>query len=192
MCTKNLHFHAENHLPLSDLWYDQYPLRRGEKQAKNRRFFPLFARDATDIFRIGNRRTGGVSRHDFALISYASLCSVINSWKLNWQHSFGFFRRKNVKHPQNALAIKFSAIDVTTKWCIRKLYKITRRFTSRYPNCDAAIARFVAGENVPKTAILRTFLTAMRQVFVVSQIGEKEVILRVERQLFRIHHFGVA
>ena len=96
MYTKKLYFDAENHLPLSDLRYEQYPLRRGRKRAKNHRLSPDFVRDAMDICRITNRRTGGDSTHDFALISYTSLFSHINCCKSNRQHNFGYFRRKNV------------------------------------------------------------------------------------------------
>ena len=96
MYTKNLYFDAENHLALSDLRHEQYPLRRGRKRAKNRHLSPEFIRDAMDICRIANWRTGGDSTHDFPLISYTSLFSVINSCQPSWQHSFGFFGRKNV------------------------------------------------------------------------------------------------
>ena len=96
MYIKKLYFGAENHLPLSDFRYEQYPWRRGRKRSKNRRLLPDFVRDAIDICRIANRRTGGDSTHDFALISYTSLFSHMNCCKSNRQHNFGFFRRKNV------------------------------------------------------------------------------------------------
>ena len=48
------------------------------------------------IGRRANRKTGGDYSHDFAVISYTSLCSVINSWKPNSQHNFGFCWRKNM------------------------------------------------------------------------------------------------
>ena len=96
MYAKKLYFDAENHLPLSDLRYEQYPRRRGRKRAKNRRLSPDFVRDAMDIYRIANRRMGCDSTHDFALISYTSLFSHIKCCKSNRQHNFGFFRRKNV------------------------------------------------------------------------------------------------
>ena len=44
-----------------------------------RRLLREFARDAMDICRIANRKTGGDSTDDFALISYTSLFSVTNS-----------------------------------------------------------------------------------------------------------------
>ena len=96
MYTKKLYFDAENHLPLSDLRYVQYPLRRGQKRAKNRRLSPDFVRDAMDICRIANRKTGGNFTDDFAFISYTALFSVTNSCQPSWQHNFGFFGRKNV------------------------------------------------------------------------------------------------
>ena len=96
MYTKKLYFDAENHIPLSDLRYGRYLLRRGRKRAKNRPLSQYFVRDAMDICRITNRRTGGDSTHDFPLISYTSLFSHIDCCKSNRQHNFGFFRRKNV------------------------------------------------------------------------------------------------
>ena len=67
-----------------------------------------------------------------------------------------------------------------------------RRITSFSPICDTTNARRVAGENVRQIAVFHTFSSATQRALVVSQIGEKEVILRIEMQLFRIHHFGVA
>ena len=67
-----------------------------------------------------------------------------------------------------------------------------RRSTSFSPICDTTNTSWVAGENVRKIAHFHTFSSATRLVLVVSQIGEKEVILRIEMQLFRIHHFCVA
>ena len=96
MYTKKLHFDAKIHLSLSDLRYDQYPCCGGRKRAKNRRLSAEFVRDAMDICRFANRRTGCDSTHDFALISYTSLFSHINCCKYNRQHNFGFFGRKNV------------------------------------------------------------------------------------------------
>ena len=96
MYTKRLYFDAENHLPLSDLRYEQYPLRCGRKRGKNHRLSPDFVRDAMEICRITNQRTGGDSTHDFTLISYTSLFSLINCCKYNRQHNFGFFQQKNV------------------------------------------------------------------------------------------------
>ena len=159
MYTKKLHFDAENHLPLSDLRYDQYLLRRGRKRAKNRRFWDVFARDAMRIGCIANRRTGGDSTYDFALILYTSLCSVINSWKPNLQHNFGFFGRKNVlNNPKMRSQLSFPPL---------------------------------MSQQSDVYAVFRMFSPATRQVLVVSQIGQRQVILRVE-QLFCIHYFGVA
>ena len=66
MYTKKLHFDAEKRLPFANLRYDQYPLRRGRKRAKNRWFLHVFAREVTGICRIVNQRTGGESTGDFA------------------------------------------------------------------------------------------------------------------------------
>ena len=67
-----------------------------------------------------------------------------------------------------------------------------RRITSFLPICDTTNTRHVADENVRKTAIFRSFSYATLRVLVLSQIGREEVILRIEMQLFRIHHFVVA
>ena len=96
MYTKKLLIDAENHLPLSDFGYDQYPLRRERKRTKNAHFWHVVARYAMRIGRMANRRTGGDFTHDLSVISYTSLCSIINSWKSNSLHNFGFFWRKNV------------------------------------------------------------------------------------------------
>ena len=96
MYIKKLHFEAKKHLLFSDLRYDQYPSRRGRKRSKNAHFWHVVARHAMRIGRMVNWRTGGDFTHDFAEILYTSICSVINSWKSNQQHNFGFFWRKNV------------------------------------------------------------------------------------------------
>ena len=67
-----------------------------------------------------------------------------------------------------------------------------RRITSRSPIYDETGTSCVAGENVRKTAMFVTFSSAVKRALVVSQIREREVIFRVEMQLFRIlHHFGL-
>ena len=67
-----------------------------------------------------------------------------------------------------------------------------RRITSFLPICDTTNTCRVADENVRKIAVFRTFSSVTHRVLVVSQIGRREVILRIEMQLFRIHHFVVA
>ena len=74
-----------------------------------------------------------------------------------------------------------------TKKCIPM-----RTITSFSPICDSINTRRVAGENVRKIALFHTFSSATQRVLVESQIGEKQVILRIEMQPFRVHHFGVA
>ena len=66
-----------------------------------------------------------------------------------------------------------------------------RKITSRSQICDAINTRFVASQNVRKTAILWTFSLATQRVLIASQIGEREVIFRIEIELFCIHHFRV-
>ena len=66
-----------------------------------------------------------------------------------------------------------------------------RKITSRSPFCDAINTRCVASENVRKIAVLRTFWLATQQVLIASQNGEREVIFRIEIELFCIHHLRV-
>ena len=66
-----------------------------------------------------------------------------------------------------------------------------RKITSCSPICDAIITRCVASENVQKIAVLSTFWLATKRVLIASQIGEREVIFRVEIELFCIHYFRV-
>ena len=66
-----------------------------------------------------------------------------------------------------------------------------RKITSRSQFCDATNTRRVASENVRKTAIFRTFSLATQRVLIASQNGDREVIFRIEIQLFCVHHFRV-
>ena len=66
-----------------------------------------------------------------------------------------------------------------------------RKITSRSLICDAINTRCVASENVQKIAVLSTFWLATKRVLIASEIGEWEVIFRVEIELFCIHHFRV-
>ena len=100
----------------------------------------------------------------------------------------GFFTRKNER---TAIAIKYLDIYHTPKWCIQKSFISMRKFTSLTPIFDAINAHCVAGQNVRKTAIFRTFSLATQRVLIASQIGEREVIFGLEIQLFCIHHFRV-
>ena len=66
-----------------------------------------------------------------------------------------------------------------------------RIFCSRSPICARSNARRVASQNVRKTRFFDAFSTAPRSIFVAPQIGDREVILRVGKHLFHIHHFFV-
>ena len=46
-----------------------------------------------------------------------------------------------------------------------------------------------AVKNVLQNADFRLFSTVVRRIFIASQIGEREVHLRMGFQLFHIHHF---
>ena len=63
-----------------------------------------------------------------------------------------------------------------------------RKITSRSLFCDLINTRCVGSENVRKIAVLRTFWLATQRVLIVSQNGEREVIFRIEIELFCIHH----
>ena len=65
------------------------------------------------------------------------------------------------------------------------------KITSHSPICDAINTRCVASQNVCYTAIFRTFSLATQRVLIASQIGGREVIFRIEIELFCIHHFLV-
>ena len=66
-----------------------------------------------------------------------------------------------------------------------------RKITSHSPFCDAINTRCVASENVRKIAVLRTFWLATQWVLIVSQNREREVIFRIEIELFCIPHLRV-
>ena len=66
-----------------------------------------------------------------------------------------------------------------------------RKITSRSPIYDAINTRFVASQNVRKTAIFWSFSLATQRVLIALQIGDREVIFRIEIELFCIHHFSV-
>ena len=83
MYTKKFYFDAKNHLPFSVLRFDQYPLRRNRKRAKNSRFTHVLARDATGIDRIAKRRRRGDFSHRNTTFLYTSLWWVINIQILN-------------------------------------------------------------------------------------------------------------
>ena len=83
MYVKLLQNQAYNHLPFSDLPYDQYALRGGRQRAKNEHFSLVVALDATGIDRIQNRTTGGGSPRRSAIILYTSLWCGINIHILN-------------------------------------------------------------------------------------------------------------
>ena len=67
-----------------------------------------------------------------------------------------------------------------------------RIITSRFPICHTTNTHCVVGDNVAKTGIFRTLLPATQRVLVVSKIGQREVVLHVEEQVFCIHHICVA
>ena len=66
-----------------------------------------------------------------------------------------------------------------------------RKITSRSPFCDAINTRCVESQNVLKTVFFRTLSLATQRVLIASQNGEREVIFRIEIELFCIHHFRV-
>ena len=78
MYTKKLPFNTENQLLLYDVAYDKCPLRCGRQHSKKAHFWHIVTRSAMCIGRMADRRLGSECRHDFAVILYTSLGSVIN------------------------------------------------------------------------------------------------------------------
>ena len=72
MYMKWLQKHANNHLPFSDLPYDQYALRGGRQRGKNRHVSYVIARNTTGIGRIQNQTTEGGSSRRRASFFYTS------------------------------------------------------------------------------------------------------------------------
>ena len=69
MYMKLVRNHANNHLPFSDLPYDQYAFHGGRQRGKNRHFSYVIVRDPTGIGRIQNRTTvGGSSRRSASFL----------------------------------------------------------------------------------------------------------------------------
>ena len=86
---KLLRYHSNNHLPLSDLPYDQYALRGRWPCGKNRYFSYVIVRDATGIGRIQNQTTGGGSSRRRASFLYTSYLRgikihILNCWR-SWK-----------------------------------------------------------------------------------------------------------
>ena len=88
---KLLRNHANNHLPFSDLPYEQYTLRGGRQRGKNRHFSYVIARDATGIGHIQNRTTGGGSSRRRASFLYTSHLRGIKIHILNYRRSLEKF-----------------------------------------------------------------------------------------------------
>ena len=66
-----------------------------------------------------------------------------------------------------------------------------RRISSRSPIRDPGNSHGGAGQNVLKTAVFSTFSLATQRLLLGTRIGDREMIYRIEMQLFRIHHFCV-
>ena len=67
-----------------------------------------------------------------------------------------------------------------------------RKITSRSLIYHTTNTHCVAGNVMSKIRMLWAFSPTTRRVLVVSNIGHREVVLRVEEQFSCIHHFGVA
>ena len=121
--------------------------------------------------------------------SYTSLRYAMNTQVLSGIESCPV----DVSHlnPTISWTIRYWSINRTTKWCIWRNCKIKRKITSRSPICYAMNFHRSAVEKRRKSAFYSTFFTAFRWKFIVSQIGENEVILRIILYLFPIHHFVV-
>ena len=138
---------------------------------------------------IRNRRAGGESPLNFAISSYKSLRCAINTPISNCPWDCGVEMRNIYRATFDA--VTYLSIHRTTKWCIRRNCKIRWRISCRSSICYAMNFHRSAVEKRRKSAFFSTFFTAFRWKFIVSQIGEREVILRIIIYLFPIHHFVV-
>ena len=131
MYGKKIHNYAQNYLPFSDLRYEEFPSESREKCTKKRWFSPFFHSASMKIHCLTNRRTAGDSPPNFAISSHASLRCAMNSQILNCIESCPV----DVSHLNPAISwtIRYWSINRTTKWCIWRIYKIKRSFTSRSP-----------------------------------------------------------
>ena len=64
-----------------------------------------------------------------------------------------------------------------------------RKFASRSPICDTVNIHRRAVKNVREINVLRLASTTLRCMFIVSQIGEREIIQRIIMYLCPIHYF---
>ena len=64
-------------------------------------------------------------------------------------------------------------------------------FSSRSPISSVTNSRCVALPTVLKTRFVYTVFAALRSIFVASQIGDRQVILRGGKYLFHTYHFCV-
>ena len=67
-----------------------------------------------------------------------------------------------------------------------------RRFTSRFPSFDATVAHRVAVKKRRKNAMSCTLSFATQQISLVSQIGERDEILRTKLYISYIDQFVVS
>ena len=82
--------YAQIHLQLSNLQYDEIPLKRWKKRAKKVRKNNIF-RSALMGFHIANWRAGGESAHNSSLFLYTILFNKINIQRLNCLDSFWIY-----------------------------------------------------------------------------------------------------
>ena len=155
-------------------------------------FSHVFACDATGIDHIAKRRKGGDFSHRNRTFLYTSLSYAINIQILNCLQKKRYF--SVIFHPQKQVNSHRNYVfgySSHTKVMYTKSSISIRKITSCSPFCDAINTRCVASENVGKIAVLRTLWPATQQVLIASQNEEREVIFRIEIQLFCIHHFRV-
>ena len=80
--------YAQIHLQLSNLQYDEIPLKRCEKRFFFTRFSHFFCSALMGFHHIANWRVGGESVHNSSSFSYISLFGTINIQILNCLDSF--------------------------------------------------------------------------------------------------------
>ena len=87
--------------------------------------------------------------------------------------------------------IKYLNIGGTTNWSVYEICNSMGRFASRSPICDATITHCVVVKNRRKNAHFCTLSFTTQQISLVSQIGERDEILRTKLHISYIDQFVV-
>ena len=123
---------------------------------------------------------------------YASLFGMINIQILNCHGIFGhrtFVGQFSPAEGHNFMG-KYLNIFVP-KLMYKKICLTMRGLTFRSLICDSMNTGGVASQDVRRSSFFSTLSTALRQIFAVSKIGHREVILYIPTHRFPAHHFLV-